>query len=633
MSLLTFQIGQCGNQIGCELWRKFIVEDAEGEFSKNGEKTSQRVFMDSEYSKLNCIAVDSESKPIEQCREMHAKTTGKKQKKKRKQNNTKPNSSCSSRNDDKCGSNKQKKSSEHGRGNSFGEYSGENLFCYKGSPFGGNFSHGFFGPAGPCSSTCDHNDNEEEELEGDQPLNKPISRSSGGGGRMRALAGQNMYTEFLESIMDQTRRTLERCDACMGVLYLNSVTGGTGGGFGARLMQESKDLFNLNKSYNACVLPFAAGENPMQSYNQILYFGGLARDKTIDNYILFNNDHIYKDLKVSQSGRSNHAQSSCSPLLNHGSVTLSDMNGYIADCLYNVLGYGEVSSGGSLPLLFGSSLSGLTCMERLNYFDIHTASGHSNEGWGNLASDLIGRERFHYSMSETEYLDMMTSICLDETGNALGLGERSLAKRSHCVNAVLIASGEPNRDPFWMKAEEILTKIKKCLKPASWHPNAVDMLHTGQGNSVYAIHDLPSSLFKRDIEMDRFRTGDITRANSYGLNHSLFHLNNCDRIVKSITTGNPPATARRQLSLCSNNGRRILQTFGRFCCKGEMMFHNSAYIHWYRKYHQNLSTARSAPGPFHQSGIDAFETFEDLFESSLEEMYNITDAYVEALST
>lgn len=78
--------------------------------------------------------------------------------------------------------------------------------------------------------------------------------------------------------LEAVRKEAERCDIFTGVVTFQSVSGGTGSGLGARIVQELRTAYSKQFILSACVTPFAAGETPLQHYNSVLSFAQLQRN-------------------------------------------------------------------------------------------------------------------------------------------------------------------------------------------------------------------------------------------------------------------------------------------------------------------------------------------------------------------
>ena len=71
---------------------------------------------------------------------------------------------------------------------------------------------------------------------------------------------------------------------------LHSVGGGTGSGFGSRLVEHFEDEFPCAELISAAIWPHPKGDTPLQSYNSCLSTAHLL--KHANSVLLFENDHM-----------------------------------------------------------------------------------------------------------------------------------------------------------------------------------------------------------------------------------------------------------------------------------------------------------------------------------------------------
>ena len=81
---------------------------------------------------------------------------------------------------------------------------------------------------------------------------------------------------------------LEKLDNIEGILFLQSLAGGTGSGLGSFLLEDFNDRYKT-MCLNICVVPHLSGEVILQSYNCALSLSHLY--KHTDGIILLNNDY------------------------------------------------------------------------------------------------------------------------------------------------------------------------------------------------------------------------------------------------------------------------------------------------------------------------------------------------------
>lgn len=77
---------------------------------------------------------------------------------------------------------------------------------------------------------------------------------------------------------------LERIDFCEGMLFFQSLAGGTGSGLGSFLLEILSEEYPELTKLNVCVAPHLTGEVILQSYNCALTISSLY--KSTDGIIL-----------------------------------------------------------------------------------------------------------------------------------------------------------------------------------------------------------------------------------------------------------------------------------------------------------------------------------------------------------
>nr|XP_039268497.1 tubulin delta chain-like [Styela clava] len=214
MSSVFVHIGQCGNQIGQEFWRKTSVV-AEKDFNvKRAFCTPGGAGRDKE-GHMRAVFVDSEKKVLQ--RLLKSFKTGKKA-----------------------------TSFQFGYANV--------ISCAKGC--GSNWSLGY-------------NRMPEEKV-----MN-PWSTNTYSYSHEFDYGSED---SILKSSMEAIRREVEACDSFSGFVIFHSLAGGTGSGFGARICAELRDRYPVAYQLSVTVAPHSSGECPTQPYNELLCLAGLQQD-------------------------------------------------------------------------------------------------------------------------------------------------------------------------------------------------------------------------------------------------------------------------------------------------------------------------------------------------------------------
>ena len=172
-----------------------------------------------------------------------------------------------------------------------------------------------------------------------------------GSGNNWAL-GHHVYgPRARDAALDLVRREAEACDWLDGVLLLQSAAGGTGAGLGTCLAEALADELCGGGSgsgggggalVNACVWPYAAGDVAVQPYNALLTLAGLTAAS--DGVVLLPNDALH---------------AACARSLGIARPTFDDLNRVASAALAGALlpAYERAPAGGSTSASPASSSS------------------------------------------------------------------------------------------------------------------------------------------------------------------------------------------------------------------------------------------------------------------------------------
>jgi hypothetical protein len=135
---------------------------------------------------------------------------------------------------------------------------------------------------------------------------------------------------LLTKVMVRVDAQFERAGAVLSFVVVHSLIGGTGGGFGARLViffffyvdiypPVKPQVHQLREQYpctfitTVSVLPFASGESPLQHYNIALAISVLQA--SADTILLFSNDQLLEQTKTTSSLAAGASSAPKKPLL------------------------------------------------------------------------------------------------------------------------------------------------------------------------------------------------------------------------------------------------------------------------------------------------------------------------------
>ena len=150
-------------------------------------------------------------------------------------------------------------------------------------------------------------------------------------------------------------------------LLIHSIAGGTGSGLGSRVLTILRDSFPTKPIMTLSVVPFLAGETPLQFYNAVLSLNALHC--TADVIAWASNDDALWALKANSNSASSHSLSLKKQQAStaSGKINVDMINDYIAHSVGNTL----------LPMIdpyfSTSSTSSVYRYKRLKLYDIITS--------------------------------------------------------------------------------------------------------------------------------------------------------------------------------------------------------------------------------------------------------------------
>nr|CAH8873066.1 unnamed protein product [Trichobilharzia regenti] len=91
----------------------------------------------------------------------------------------------------------------------------------------------------------------------------------------------------------------KKIDISPGICLVHSLAGGTGSGFGLRLLEEAQDNLGVRLCLTFSVMPYCYGESPLQAYNILLSLAGLTR--IADGIVLLYNDWLLAQVQLNST--------------------------------------------------------------------------------------------------------------------------------------------------------------------------------------------------------------------------------------------------------------------------------------------------------------------------------------------
>ena len=106
-------------------------------------------------------------------------------------------------------------------------------------------------------------------------------------------------TASVDAIADKVRRLVERSCVRASFTVLHSVAGGSGAGLGSAVIACLRTTYPHHRIISVALLPFNAGETPLQHYNTVLCAAVLQENA--DMVMAFANDQVLKRLETRRS--------------------------------------------------------------------------------------------------------------------------------------------------------------------------------------------------------------------------------------------------------------------------------------------------------------------------------------------
>lgn len=402
MGTLVLQVGQCGNQIGLKLWDNL-----------RASHTSETDFLfRSGTTVSNSILIDSEPKVVRAVKE-----------------------------DRKTYSHFDPKNiiyHQYGRGN--------------------NWAMGYYSPPSMAKT---------KRLTTDPRSPSLISKVKKSTGKVAFKSSmdkdfqddQFVFKEnshMLENATALIQKEIEKIDCYTGTMFIHSLAGGTGSGFGSRLLENMRDEYATNILYNTVVFPSTSGETPLQQYNCLLSLAHLQQYS--DAIIYFQNDKVYKLL--SRAATSVEAKM----------INFDDINDYIGSMIHNMFKINDLKN---YNRFYFDLVSDITSINECKFIEIF-GSPYTFKGKPTLGPESSWESVFDQCLSQT-FIDSPK----DEEKKVFDGGDTKNKKGSfsstigmHC----LLKSSDI--DISLQKSETTTRLLEKrvnaVFNPLKWNPDCVN---------------------------------------------------------------------------------------------------------------------------------------------------------------
>lgn len=333
------------------------------------------------------------------------------------------------------------------------------------------------------------------------------------------------HGNLLEETLSAFRFEVEKCDYVKAVFVIHSLGGGTGSGFGCRVIESLRDNYPSMYIVSICVAPYRHGDTPLQHYNTLLSISHVQQ--FADAVMLFQNDHILLSLNR------DFENSATNKKLNKNNYTTGDVNRYIASCLVNMF----------LPWLdndktwrqfdFLPIMTNMCCNPRMKFIEVHTSAllSHNDQAktsWQYIAEDLVKQ---------------------------MPIYDRLLNRAINNIHALAIVRGgiQSNYD-----AQMIFRVLcSKGLAPVPW---------------------IKLSSTKEPLRPSKNRTS----TSEFTPPENIDFLGSNSRPALSSTT----KPIEVSLTICANR-THILEFLNHVLVKVDVMLDGGAYLHWYARHGVN----------------------------------------------
>lgn len=234
MSIVTVQLGQCGNQLGCQLFE--MLNDEVPEWGHEREHFFRRE-SGTERGLARTVLVDMEPKVVNACLRKGSRPSTK------------------------------------------WAYNSSNVIIQQSGS----------GALSLLSDILASVPVKGSELQHDAMKDTSVPRATHTGNNW-ALGYHHHGSRCMEAVMDRVRSEVEQCDYFGGLLLLQSLAGGTGAGLGSRVAEELNMHFPSALQLSYAVWPYDAGEVLVQAYNTVLSVNKLLA--TCDGVIITRNEDL-----------------------------------------------------------------------------------------------------------------------------------------------------------------------------------------------------------------------------------------------------------------------------------------------------------------------------------------------------
>lgn len=301
--------------------------------------------------------------------------------------------------------------------------------------------------------------NHSSHLRQENVINTKCGRGSNWASGYTGLE-KDKASQLINSSLESIRREMERCDFLLSFYMFHSLSGGTGGGCGSKLVELLRDEYGSKKYlFTQSVAPFSLGELPLQHYNNLLCMSHL--NKYTDSICLHQNDDVLSQIERMANLDNRSIKNSLNPLTKKvnenitASVSINDMNRYIIKSFLSTI----------YPV---DSVSLKTQSIGMEYLEMHRFL------CSNPNLKIIEIYNLKNKTQQTERVVTNSAKWNPFLKSFLSLipkYKQNLTDQFVSLNSLIIARGQDaSSSVLWQDYD----MIKKSLNPVDWNPFTVD---------------------------------------------------------------------------------------------------------------------------------------------------------------
>lgn len=391
---------------------------------------------------------------------------------------------------------------------------------------------------------------------------------------------QSLLTRITEAL----RTEAESCDLFTNIVIIHSLSGGTGGGLGCRLIEEIRRMYPQICLFSVAIGCGSWGDTPLQHYNTMFSLGRLQ--ESTDCVFYFSNKNLSKLFLangIKLCFKKNEVRFD-ETLKSSRTYSIATLNSYIAQCLCGIFlpTCDPVHNECKLPIFLKPFdaprfLSSTVPLNSTKFLEVRIASSdkdgsyfRDSSEWENMITSIC--KAFHYNECNQA---SMRSDTFKLNNNVIAVGTWI---RGICVDkkrSLRRAKNKKNKTIYKQSTDAILA-VKRILRKAipvmPWQQPLEEIYENSTNfNDIRSNFDTSEPIFE---DVDNFRY-----------------------IHTSYSRQNISFLSKRSITVCINRSCTI-KSFEKNISKASEMYDAGAYVHWYEKYGADRSFFNNA---FHKA--------------------------------